>query len=407
MSDITEIKSALEQLNPALVALRGEVDEIKGSVKDVITQEKFDRMAADVTAGMQRIQDEQLRIKAAMNRPGGGDDAGADREVLDLHQKRFEGYLRHGVVDGFTCSGSTGVEIKTMSTDSNPDGGYLVRPQLSQTIIDRVFESSPVRALANVEQVESSSLEVLIDDEEPDGDWVGERENISATDQGQIYLKNIAVHELAARPKASLKMLEDGYVDVESWLTRRLADKFARMQSTAFVTGDGVGKPKGFMTYPAWANAGVYERNKIEQVNLGASGGVTADGLIALQNSLPEFYQGSAVWGMKRSTFGKVLQQKGSDSYFFSPVLLRDGQASLQLLGRPVVFMDDIQALAVNSLSVVYADFSRAYTIADRISLQILRDPYSDKRVVEFYARMRVGGDVTSFDRIKIGKAAA
>ena len=134
---------------------------------------------------------------------------------------------------------------------------------------------------------------------------------------------------------------------------------------------------------------------------------LTADGLIDVQNALKEDYQPGAVWGMKRTTFGAALQLKGNDNYFFSPVLLRDGQASMQLLGKPVVFMDDMPAVAANALSVVYADFSSFYTILDRVGLQVLRDPYTNKGFVTYYTTQRVGGDVTSFDAGVIGKVAS
>ena len=203
------------------------------------------------------------------------------------------------------------------------------------------------------------------------------------------------------------EMIEDAYLDVEGWLAGKVADKFARTQNTAFVSGTGVGQPRGFLTYAAWSAAGVYERDKIEQVNMGSAAALNADGLIELQNALKEGYQGNAVFGMKRTTFGAALQLKGSDNYFFSPVLLANGQATIQLLGKPVVFMDDMPAVGANALSVVYADFSMAYTILDRVGLQVLRDPFTNKGFVTYYTTQRVGGDVTSFDAIKIGKVAA
>jgi HK97 family phage major capsid protein len=110
---------------------------------------------------------------------------------------------------------------------------------------------------------------------------------------------------------------------------------------------------------------------------------------------------------MRRTTFGTALTLKGSDNYFFSPVLLASGQASLTLLGKPVIFMDDMAAEGAGNLAVVYADFSRAYTIVDRVGLQILRDPYTNKGFVTYYTTKRTGGDVTSFDAIKIGRCAA
>jgi HK97 family phage major capsid protein len=203
------------------------------------------------------------------------------------------------------------------------------------------------------------------------------------------------------------EMIEDAYLNVEAWLAGKVADKFARTQNTAFVNGTGTGQPRGFLTYAAWAAAGVYERDKIEQINMGSAAALNADGLIEVQNALKEGYQAAAVWGMKRTTFGAALQLKGSDNYFFSPVLLRDGQASIQLLGKPVVFMDDMPAVAANALSIVYADFRVAYTILDRVGLQVLRDPFTNKGFITYYTTQRVGGDVTNFDGIKIGKVAA
>ena len=203
------------------------------------------------------------------------------------------------------------------------------------------------------------------------------------------------------------EMIEDSYLDVEAWLASKVADKFARTQNSAFVTGDGVGKPRGFLTYAAQSTGGTYERGALHQVAMGAAAALTADGLIEVQNALKEDYQAGAVFGMKRATFGAALKLKGNDNYFFSPVMLRDGQASIQLLGKPVVFMDDMPAVAANALSIIYADFRRFYTVLDRVGLQVLRDPYTNKGFVTYYTTQRVGGDVTSFDAAVIGKVAA
>jgi HK97 family phage major capsid protein len=140
---------------------------------------------------------------------------------------------------------------------------------------------------------------------------------------------------------------------------------------------------------------------------MGSAAVLNADGLISLQNSLKEEYQAGATFAMKRSTFGAALTLKGNDSYFFSPVLMRDGQSSLQLLGKSVVFMDDMPAVGANALAIAYADFSVAYTIIDRVGIQILRDPFSNKGFITYYTTQRIGGDVTSFDAISIGKVAA
>ena len=407
MSDIQEIKGLVEKINPTLVELRSEIDGLKASQpKDVVTEEKHKRMADEVTAKVAELQAKQAKLEAAMNRPGADDAKGIDAEVEAKHRDAFRAYMAYGKSDGLKET-REGIEIKAMSTDVNPDGGYLVRPELSQTIVTRIFETSPLRQVANVERTGSKSIDILIDDQEAGARWVGEGASGGQTDTPQIGQKVIAAHKIEADPRMTTEMIEDAYLDVEGWLAGKVADKFARTQNSAFVTGTGVGQPRGFLTYPAAAVAGVYERDAIEQINMGSAAALNADGLIELQNALKEGYQGNAVFGMKRTTFGAALQLKGSDNYFFSPVLLANGQATIQLLGKPVVFMDDMPAVGANALSVVYADFSMAYTILDRVGLQVLRDPFTNKGFVTYYTTQRVGGDVTSFDAIKIGKVAA
>ena len=408
MTDLTEIKGLVEKINPTLVELRSEVDALKASApKDVVTEEKHQKMADDITAKMAEMQKAQAKLEAAMNRPGAGDEKGMDAELEQKHRDAFRQYMSNGTLpDGFKA-GSEGIELKAMSTDVNPDGGYLVRPELSSTIITRVFETSPLRQVANVERTGAKSIDILIDDQEAGARWVGEGASGGQTDTPQLAQKVITAHKIEADPRMTTEMIEDSYLDVEAWLARKVADKFARTQNSAFVNGNGVGKPRGFLTYAAAATAGTYERNAISQINMGSAAALNADGLIEVQNALKEEYQAGAVFGMKRTTFGAALQLKGSDNYFFSPVLMRDGQASIQLLGKPVVFMDDMPAVAANALSIVYADFSTAYTILDRVGLQVLRDPFTNKGFVTYYTTQRVGGDVTSFDAIVIGKVAA
>lgn len=407
MTELAEIKGLVEQINPTLVELRKEVDELKASApKDVVTEEKHNKMAEAITAQMAELQAKQAKIEAAAQRLGGGEGKGENAELEAKHKAMFRQYISHGQV-GEAKESRDGIEIKAMSTDVNPDGGYLVRPQFLDMVVTRIFETSPLRQVANVEQTGSKSVEMLIDDNEAAARWVGEGASGGQTDTPQVGIKSIVAHKLEADPRLTTEQVEDSYLDVEAWLGRKVAEKFSRMENTSFISGTGVSQPRGLLTYAAWASAGVYERDKVEQINLGAAAALTAEGLIKLQNGLKEGYQPGAVFGMKRATFGAALQLKGNDSFFFSPVMLRDGQSALQLLGKPVVFMDDMPAVGANALSIIYGDFSMGYTIVDRVGLQVLRDPFTNKGFITLYTTRRTGGDVTNFDAFKIGKVAA
>lgn len=404
MSEMAEIKGLIEEINPAIVELRSEVDNIKESQKDVITETKWDKMVSDITEKMEKMQDAQARMAAAQSRPGGDGDTDETKAAFDLFMRKGEGGEAYGMNKRMTVGPD---EAKAMSTDVAPDGGYLVYPDQSAMVVSRIFETSPLRQLANIEQTTSTSVLMLIDDDEAGARWIGEGASGGETDTAQVGRKTIAVHKLEADPRKTVEQVMASYFDVEAWHARKVADKFARTENTAFVNGTGVDRPRGFLTYDAWSSNDTYERDKIAQINMGAAAALDADGLIEVQNQLKEDYQARATWGMKRSTFGAALKLKGTDNYFFSPVLLRDGQASVQLLGKPVVFMDDMPAVAANALSIVYADFQAAYTIVDGMNMTVLRDPFTNKGFITYYTTKGVGGDVTSFDAIKIGKVAA
>ena len=404
MSEMAEIKGLVEKINPTLTELRSEVDELKANQpKDVITEEKWNRMLEGdgqkqgILSMMEEVQQKQAKMQALLDRPGG---EAVDEKKAEQKQAYLD-YMRKGSVNGHGRDMQP-VEIKAMSTDVNPDGGYLTQPEVSGKIAQRVFETSPLRQVADVQQTSSTSILVVLDDDEAAARWVAEGASGGATDSAQIGRAELPLHKIEADPRITVEMLTQGFVDVESWHAQKVADKISRTENTAFVTGNGVGKPRGFTTYPAWASAGVYERDKIEQINTGAAAAIAADGLIGLQASLKEAYQPGAVFGMHRTTYGSVLKQKGSDNYYISPVILRDGQATMQLLGKPVIFMSDMPLEGAGNEPIVYADFSRAYCIVDGVNLTVLRDPYTAKGFVTFYTTKFTGGSVVNFDAIKL-----
>lgn len=405
ISDLqAQVKSLVDKVNTPLAELRGEVDTLtKRAEADVLTQEKHTRMADEVTKRMEEIQTLQSKMQAVLDRPGGRDEGGDSESKAAM-----DGFLRGGIdLSGQKHTAQLELEIRAMSTDVGPDGGILVRPDFSQTVIDRIFESSPIRSLATVEQTGSKSREFLIDDQEAEAKWVNEGASSGETGTPQLGGKEIVAHKLDAEPKSTTEELQDAFIDVESWLINKVSDRFGRKENTAFVTGDGVNKPRGFLSYPAWDTAETYQRDALERVNSGAANGVTATGFINLQNSLIEDYQSNAQWAMRRSSFGATIKLRGNDQFFFGPMMMKDGVTSMQLLGKPVTFMQDIPAVGPGALAAAYGDFRRSYTILDRVGMIVLRDPFTNKGFITFYTTKRVGGDVTNFDALKIMEIAA
>lgn len=400
------MKETIEQVQKLAVDIKSELD--KKGVRDAETQAKLDKMTDSLTKQAEDVQKAQMKaeaaekaadsLRAALERVGQKGDVKTD-ELVEKSKKELNKFFREK-------NSAREIEVRAMSTENDPMGGYLVLPEMATFMVTRAFETSPLRQVARVVSTSTNEMMVTIDDDEAAASWEGQGINSSETDTADIGRLSIVTHKVAARPRVTQEMLDDPIIDIEAWLREKIADKFSRSENTAFVgtTGTGIDRPKGILAYSNWAAAGTYERNKLEWIALGHASTLTSDGLISLQSSLKEAYQSRATFLMKRATYGAALQLKGADNYYFGPTLMKDGQMQLTLLGKPVVFCDDMQAVGANNLAVAYGDFSVGYTIVDRIGLNILRDPFTNKGVVEFYATKRVGGAVTNFDAIKIGK---
>ena len=330
----------------------------------------------------------------------------AQTDVSDSHSTAFGAYVRTGDDDALR---GLVIEAKGLSTVMNSDGGYLVDPQTSQTIQSSLKGAASIRAIANVVQVEATSYDVLVDHSDLGAGWTNETDTLADTDTPKIDRISIALHELSALPKASQRLLDDSAFDIENWLAERIADKFARSESAAFVSSDGVDKPKGFLTYNS-ANNGSETWGELGHLTTGVSGDFpatdAADVLVDLVYSLGAQYRANASFVMNSKTAGRVRKIKDNDGRFLWADSLAAGEPA-RLLGYPVLICEDMPDIADWAPAIAFGDFNKGYTIAERPDLRVLRDPFSAKPHVLFYATKRVGGDVSDFAAIKLLKFAA
>ena len=393
--------------------------EKKGSA-DVVTEAKLQKIEADLEKA-QKIADEAVLASKRQSRIV-TDERG---EVVDLDRKAQEwasmNARRRGAVagsfgaadmDGYKAAFDTflrkGEEVmgpderKALSVGTDPDGGYVVNPDLSGRIVMKVFETSPMRAYASVQVISSDALEGLFDLNEASSGWVGETDSRPETNTPQLGKWRIPAHELYAKPKATQKLLDDASINMEAWLASKVSEKFARDEANAFVVGNGVNKPRGFLTF----SSGTTLPGTIERFDTGVNGAFAAapnggDVLINALYGLKQQYRANATWFMNRATLKLTRKLKDSDgAYLWSPGIAAGQPASL--LGYPVASFEDMPDPATDSLSIAVGDMREAYQIVDRLGIRTLRDPYSAKPYVEFYTTKRVGGDVVNFEALKL-----
>jgi HK97 family phage major capsid protein len=291
---------------------------------------------------------------------------------------------------------------KALSVGGDATGGYVVYADMSGQIVKKVDETSPMRAYASVQVISSDALEGLFDLQRAGAVWVGETAARTETSTPNLGKYRIPAHELSAKPKASQKLLDDAAIDMEAWLAGKVALEFALSENAAFVAGDGVEKPRGFLSYIG----GTTLPGTIERVKTGVNGGFAAapaggDVLIDALYGLKGPYRANASWFMNRATTKAVRKLKDSDgSYLWAPGIAAGQPATV--LGYAVAAFEDMPNPATGSLSIAVGDMRAAYQIVDRLGVRILRDPFSAKPYVEFYTTKRVGGDVVNFEAIKL-----
>lgn len=353
-----------------------------------------------------KAQDERLEMIDRKAAAVGARPALSRSADLELpHRKALAAYLRSGDDDALR---GVSVERKGLTTAVNAEGGYLVDPQTSDRIQGALRGAGSVRSIANVVQVEANAFDVLVDHADFGHGWSTET-SVAETATPQIERVSIALHELSALPKASQRLLDDAAFDIESWLADRIADKFTRAEANAFVNGNGTNQPKGFLTYPTVVN-GTETWGKLGHVVTGQAGdfdsATPADAIVDLVYALGARYRAKATFVMNSKTAGAVRKMKDADGRFLWSDGLAAGEPA-RLMGYPVLIAEDMPDIGLNTTAIAFGDFGAGYTIAERPDLRVLRDPFSAKPHVLFYATKRVGGDVTDFSAIKLLKFSA
>ena len=319
------------------------------------------------------------------------------------HQKAFAAYLRSGDDDGLR---GLEMEGKALGTSIAADGGYLVDPQTADTIQGTLSSTASIRSVANVVNVDATSYDVLVDHSELGAGWATETSTVTETATPQIERISIPLHELSALPKASQRLLDDSAFDIEGWLAGRIADKFARSEAMAFINGDGIDKPTGMLSYATTQNDS-WTWGTLGYVASETAGGITrADPIVDLVYALGAEYRANATFVMNSKTAGHIRKLKDNDGRFVWVDGLAMGEPA-RLMGYRVLIAEDMPDIEDGAMAIAFGDFTAGYTVAERPDLRVLRDPFSAKPHVLFYATKRVGGAVSDFSAIKLMKFAA
>lgn len=361
----------------------------KRGAADPLSEDKLNRLNA-VLDGTKATLD---RLSLERSRPA---LESGRREQGDEYKDAFAAYVKRG-------------EEKALSIGSNADGGYLVPAETESEITRRMTEISPIRAIATVRNVSSATYRKPVALTGPAVGWVAETAARPQTASQTLDQLEYPTAELYAMPAATSAFLDDAAVDVGRWIAEEVDTAFAEQETTAFISGDGTNKPKGFLSVPIVAES-AWIWGKLGYVATGAAGDWPVDDqsdvLIDLVYALKAGYRQNARFVMNRRTQGAVRKLKDAEgNYLWQPGTVPGAKPTL--LGFELVEAEAMPNIGASTTPIAFGDFRRGYLIVDRMGVNVLRDPYSAKPYVLFYTTKRVGGGVQDFEAIKLLKFAA
>jgi HK97 family phage major capsid protein len=379
-------------LTNTATAIKESLDNIQNT-----TLERFEDHARTIKA----LETRTDRLEAFTKRPGLLPSHDNDNHNLKAERDAVAHFLRHG-------SDAKLREVQaSMSVGSDPDGGYFSLPSFSQGITKKLFDATPMRQLARVVNVPSGSDWIEpIDNSDIGASWVGEQQSRPATATPQLGELKVPLDELYALQPVTQKLLDDSTFDLGGFVQDKITDKFIRAEGTAFVSGDGVGKPRGFLSYNVVATKDASRKwGDLQYLPTGSASAITSDSLKDCVWGLRTPYRAGSAWVMNSTTAGVVDKLKdGQGNYLWRESYVAGVPPTL--LGYPIYICEDMPDIAGNSTPIAFGNFKLGYVIIDRPGLRLIVDNLTSKPLVQFYAYRRVGGGVANSEAIKLVKIA-
>lgn len=419
---MSDVLSAVKELNENVTKIiethRNEFNSAleKNTAESAEYKEKSEKMfnefstltdtQKELNKKLEEIEKNQERLEAFQN----GSSVSREANAAEAKKKELNcvvDLLRNGMRGENLIDRAR--ELNLISTDSNPDGGYAVYPQLEGLRVGRFFETSDIRSVCTVKNTSRQEIIIEIDDDEAAAARKPERSASSNTDTPEIEQLSILVKKYDSEPGVTHEAAQDMYFDAESWLNNKAFDKITRLQNTDSITGTGVNGLRGILSYTAASDVDTYEYGKIGQLTSSVSGDFAADDMIKLLGYMkaPYINNNTKIAMNRRTFFHKLLLKKnGFGDYLFLDNL-KDAMSGMKFMGIDIKLWDDMPDVASSALSIVIADFKKCYEIYDRPGMLLIRDLFTDKSKIKLYTAVRSGGGVTNFDGIKILKCQA
>lgn len=324
----------------------------------------------------------------------GDTDTPEHRDVPQNANERYIEVFRSYLVDGvqgldneqrqILRSGFVG-ETRAQGVGTDAAGGYLVPPGFRSQMIEAMLDFGSVERVAQVIDTETgNAVEWPTNDDTANvGALLAENTQVSEQDL-TIGTDTLDAYKYTSKlVRVSLELLQDSAFDLEGFLSRKLAERIARITNQHFTTGTGTSQPDGIVTS---ATSGV---------TAASTTAVTGDELISLVHSVDPAYRRSnrVRFMMSDAALASIRKLKDSNNAYLWQPSIQAGVPD-SLLGYPVEINQDMADPAAGVKSVLFGDFFAGYVVRRVRGVQMLRlaERYADYFQVGFVSFARYDG---------------
>lgn len=420
-----DVKALIDEGQKALAAVNEAVSDekleqrIKGAA-DPLIEAKFQKANAELDAKIEAWEadkkareERDAKLEARIAKLAEMDEKGETGENAKL-KAAFVDYVRSGDESSYKAAfAELPAEQKALIARDDAQAGYLLAPDEVDANVTRIVsEFSPVRQFASVVNISSPAWKQNVNTGGSAATWEDADTDASSENANPSFREiRIPANALRAVYHASPDMLDDARVSIDQLFAQEMGIAIAELEGPAFVSGSGVGRPRGFLSYTntvTGSYTGAWEQVEFHQTGAaGAFNGTNPDNVfIECEESLKAAYRANARYFFNKTTLAGIRKLRDADERSLFQWDASQGAAPT-IHGKPYAIFEDMDNYSTDdAYAIAYGDLSRAYQIVDRAGLTVLRDPYSSKPQVEFFGRKRVGGGMKMFEALKLIRMA-
>lgn len=294
---------------------------------------------------------------------------------VELEKRAFENHIR-GIVEQ-----RADVNLTTS------DNGAVIPSSIANKIIEKVYDICPIYQLATRYNV-GGTLNIPYYDESTQAITMAYATEFEELDSKSGKFTSIELKGFlaGALSKVSKSLINNSQFDIVPFVINAMANSISRWIENELLNGTSA-KVEGLSTVT-------------QIVTAVAATAVTADELIDVQETVPDVYQGGAIWVMNKSTRKAIRKLKDGDGTY---LLQKDFNAKwgYTLLGKDVYTSDNMAGMETGKTAIFYGDMSGlAVKLSEDVAIEVLREKYATQHAVGVVGWIEIDSKVENGQKI-------